>query len=85
MLNVMVAFGVRGPQWVNNKVKVYCDNAAVVNILNSGRTKDSFLSACGRTWWLIQAKYNIKVCVQHIQGSKNIHADTLSWWFHFKM
>ena len=84
MLNVMVAFRVWGPQWENNKIKVFCDNAAVVSILNSGRTKDSFLSACARTLWLIQAKYNIKVCVQHIQGSKNIYADTLSRWFHFQ-
>ena len=80
----MVAFRVWGPQWENNKIKVFCDNAAVVSILNSGRTKDSFLSACARTLWLIQAKYNIKVCVQHIQGSKNIYADTLSRWFHFQ-
>ena len=84
MLNVMVAFRVWGPQWEDTKVKVFCDNAAVVSILNSGRTKDSFLSACARTLWLIQARYNIKVCVQHIQGSKNIYADILSRWFHFQ-
>ena len=84
MLNIMVAFRVWGHQWKDDNIKVHCDNAAVVSILNSGRTKDKFLAACARTLWLIKAKYNIKVTVEHIQGVKNIYADTLSRWLHFK-
>ena len=83
MLNVMVAFRVWGPQWQDESIKVYCDNAAVVSTLNTGRTRDNYLAACARTLWLIKAKYNIKVIVEHIQGTKNIYADTLSRWHHF--
>ena len=84
MLNVMVAFRVWGHQWKDDYIIVHCENAAVVNILNSGRTKDKFLAACARTLWLIKAKDNIKVTVEHIQGVKNIYADTLSRWPHFR-
>ena len=55
MLNVMVAFRVWGPQWQDESIKVYCDNAAVVSILNTGHTKHNYLAACARTLWLINA------------------------------
>ena len=84
MLNVMVAFRTWGHDWENLKVKVFCDNYAVVNILNNGRTRDPFLSACARSIWLVQAKFNIQVSVEHIQGQCNTYADTLSRWHHFK-
>ena len=84
MMNVMVAFTVWAIQWVNAKVKVFCDNAAVVDVLNNGCTRDPFLSACAHSLWLLQAKYNIDLLVVHITGRSNTYTDTVSRWFHYK-
>ena len=77
---VMVAFRLWAHAWVNNKVEVHCDNAAVVSVINSGSSRDPFLAACTRTLWLIKAQYNIIVSVSHIRGKDNVYADILSRW-----
>ena len=83
MLNVMVAFRVWGFQWQDKKIRIHCDNAAVVHVLNSGCSRDPFLGACARTLWFIKAKHNIHVLVDYIRGSSNVYADTLSRWPYF--
>ena len=45
MINVIVAFWEWG-NWENAEVKIFCDNAAVIDILNNGLTRDLFLSVC---------------------------------------
>ena len=84
MVNVIIAFRTWGHLWANKWVKVFCDNSAVVHILNTGASRDVFLSACARTLWLIKAKYNIKVSVEFIAGVHNKYADILSRWDHFQ-
>ena len=51
---------------------------AVVQVASSGRTRDPFLEACTRNIWLITATHDIDLVVKHIQGTKNVLADTLS-------
>ena len=84
MLNVMNAFCLWGGFGSNKEVKVHCDNAAVVSILNSRKSRDPFLSACAHTLWLIKADFNINVTVVHIPGHSNIYADILSQLCHYK-
>ena len=36
------------PRWTQRKVRVRCDNQAVLQVLRSGRTKDPFLAVCAR-------------------------------------
>ena len=43
MVNVVVAFRVWGKLWKNKWVEIFCDNAAVVRVLSSGSSKDTFL------------------------------------------
>ena len=45
MLIILVARRVWGDQWSNQKLKISCDNEAVVAVLNSGQTKDRTLAA----------------------------------------
>ena len=84
MLNVMVALHLWGQLWKNSNVTVYCDNAAVVSVLNSGSSQDAFLAAAARTLWLIKAQFNTKLIVRHIKGVDNVYADVLSRWSHLK-
>ena len=48
MLNIVVALKVWATQWSNKKLRIKCDNMAVVEVLTSGKTKDNILATCAR-------------------------------------
>ena len=66
--------------WQNKKLDIRCDNLAVIEVLTSGKTKDTFLSTCASNVWLICAIFNIHIRVWHIPGKSNHTADLLSRW-----
>ena len=80
MLNVVVALKVWAKIWANKRIKISCDNLAVVEILKSGKTRDSFLATCARNIWLITAIFNIDIIIIHDPGVSNQVADLLSRW-----
>ena len=51
---------------------------AVVDVLTSGRTKDSVLALCAHNIWLIAAIFNISIHIEDIPGKNNVVADLLS-------
>ena len=55
MLNVVVALKVWPTAWSNKVIDIKCDNLAVVEVLTSSKTKDTFLTTCARNVWLICA------------------------------
>ena len=59
MLNVLVALRLWGIEWSNKRVIIYCDNHAVVDILEGNRTRDRVLGIILREILMIQAKENI--------------------------
>ena len=78
MLNVVVALKVWANIWSNKRIKINCDNLAVVEILKSGKTRDPFLATCARNVWLITAMLNIDNIIIHVPGVSNHVADLLS-------
>ena len=78
MLNIVVALKVWATQWSNKKLRIKCDNMAVVEVLTSGKTKDSILATCARNIWLLSAMFNISIHIEHIPGKHNVIADLLS-------
>ena len=78
MLNVLVALKIWAYQWTNCKVRIQCDNMAVVEVLASGKTRDKVLATCSRNIWLLSSLYNITLQVDHIPGRDNTVADLLS-------
>ena len=40
MLNILVAMRLWGPSWKGKNIKIHCDNAAVVCVLTTRKTKD---------------------------------------------
>ena len=70
LLNVLIALRVWASQWAHSTVRFSCDNLAVMQVVTSGKTKDSFLNACLRNIWLVTASYDIDLLIDHIQGSK---------------
>ena len=78
MLNILVALRLWARHWAQSTVRFHCDNMAVVQVVNSGKTRDAILHACTRNIWFITAAYDIDLQIQHIRGHKNIIADALS-------
>ena len=80
ILNVVVALKIWAPCWANKSIQIMCDNMAVVEVLSSGRARDSIMATCARNVWLLAAMFNVNIIVSHIRGRDNSVADLLSRW-----
>ena len=78
MLNILVALRVWQNFWAKTRVRIACDNEAVVQVLGSGRTRDLTLAAIARNIQLQVATWDINLQVIHIPGKENQIADLLS-------
>ena len=78
LLPIVVACAVWGKAWKGMTVKVRCDNAAVVCIVNSGRSKDHRAMHLMRCLFFFLANYNMFIFAEHIPGKDNVAADSLS-------
>ena len=80
MFNILVTCRLWASKWAKKNVMIYCDNEAVVTILNSGKTRDPTLAAISRNIFMQCASYDIHLEVQHLPGKSNTVADLLSRW-----
>ena len=78
MLNILVLCLVWGPRLKNSRLKLYCDNSAVVQVFQGNKTKDRTLGAILREVLMCNARHNIQMLVAHVQGKQNPNADALS-------
>ena len=78
MINILVALKIWAYQWKDKKIRVKCDNMAVVEVLTSGQTKYGILGTCARNIWMLSALFNISIHIEHISGKPNVIADLLS-------
>ena len=56
----------------------HCDNIAVVEVVNSGYSKDSTLAQLFRVLFFAKAQWEVEIKVVHIPGQQNVLADALS-------
>ena len=82
MLNVLVALKLWAPSWGNKRVKLYCDNQAVVQVLSTSNTREAVLGVCAPNIWLITAMYNGSIDFTPVTGIQILVADLLSRWKH---
>ena len=77
---VIIAVKLWDPQLSGKILKIYSDNEAVSQIINSGRSQDLLLQKLLRelTWWL--ARHEFKVKSVHLRGVLNRIPDILSRW-----
>jgi len=57
---------------------VHCDNQAVVEVINSGSSKDVILMHLLHALFFISAHNDFAVKATHIQGERNTVADAIS-------
>ena len=80
VLAVLVALRLWGHLWAGCRIHVFCDNAAVVSALTSGRVKDQSLAAISREIWYLTASHDFELHAVHLPGEENSAADLLSRW-----
>ena len=78
LLPVVVACIVWGKEWNGMTIKIKCDNAAVVAIINSGRSKEHRALHLMRCLFFFLAQYNMFILAEHIPGKDNVAAYSLS-------
>ena len=78
LLTILVALRVWGQALRGKRIQLLCDNNTSVIVLNSGRTRDSFLSGCLREIIFIAASCELEIHAVHISGVSNRRADLLS-------
>ena len=90
MVNMLLALRLFAPRWTQRKVRVRCDNQAVVDVLRSGKTKYPFLGACARNIWFWSARFDVDMRYDHItiywkhSSGSAVQVDWLiSWQHHF--
>lgn len=78
MYPIVVACILWGAGWCRKRITFFCDNAAVVAIINKGRSKCPKLMALLRrlTWQSVTG--NFVISATHVPGQSNVLADSLS-------
>ena len=79
-LAVLVGARTWGHLFGGQKMVMYCDNMAVVEVINSSKTRDAFMATCLRELWLVVAKNKFELRAIHLPGEENRVADWLSRW-----
>ena len=80
MYSILICLRLWGKSLVGQKIQMFCDNEAVCQIINSGRTYNDVLQSCLREITFLAAKLEFQIKVVHISGVNNRIADSLSRW-----
>ena len=64
--------------WSGLHVLLYCDNAATVSALESGRAQDPLIRGSLREVWWLSAVWDVQLTVRHRPGAEMEEADLLS-------
>ena len=78
MLNIMVAVRVWKYCWARKSILIYCDNQAVVSVLNSDKTHDMLWAALAHNISMNIAMADINIKLIHIMSKKNVLAYSFS-------
>ena len=78
LVPIVIACAVWGKNWQGKTVRFRCDNAAVVAIINSGRSKEPTVIHLMRCLSFFLAHFNVFIFSEHLPGKQNEAADSLS-------
>lgn len=78
LLPIVLGVAIWGNEWKGLTVSCFCDNAAVVAIVNSGRSKMDRAMHLMRCLSFFLARWCVSLVCRHIPGSQNGAADALS-------
>ena len=78
LLPVLLSCIVWGEEWSGKLIRCHCDNMAVVEVLNSGYSRDREMMHPLRCLFFIAEHFRIQVEAVHLPGKENGLADALS-------
>ena len=78
LIPILVAAVVWGSQWQGQRVIAYCDNMAVVAVMNNRYCRDPALMQLLRCLSFIEARKQFTLSAMHLPGIQNTLADDLS-------
>ena len=78
LVPIIIVVAVWGKEWQGEAIQCRCDNAAVVAVINSGRSKDTFVMHLMCCLFFFQAVFSISLHAVHLPGKNNVAADCLS-------
>jgi len=78
IFNIVVAMRMWAHQWSGRLINIWCDNAASVLVLQSGKGRDERMLKCAREIWAWAALYSVSLVVHHRPGNEMTIADALS-------
>ena len=79
LLPIVIAVALWRKQWQGKAIWCLCDNAAVVAILRSGRSRVERAMHLMRSLFFFLARWDAQIVAEHIPGVENGAADALSW------
>ena len=78
LLPILFAMEVWGREWQGQRGECHCDNAAVVAVVSTGRSKDKVLMHLLRYMFFVAAWLHLHLHAVHVPGLTNVAADSLS-------
>lgn len=64
--------------YIGAHIRLLCDNAASVQVMQTGKGRNKVMIQVARYVWMLQAKFNFTISYDHIMGKDNKLADALS-------
>lgn len=77
-LCLLAALGQWGESLTGRYIKMFCDNEAVVHIVNRGTARDRDMQRMSRKLCFIEARFDFKIKLVHLSSTENLWSDLLS-------
>lgn len=81
MLAVLICLRLWSKCFRGKRIQVFCDNAAVCSVVNSGKAKCEILQNCLRELAFLTATAECEVRAVHLDSKSNRISDHLSRWY----
>ena len=78
LVPIVIAAAISGRSWEGKTIQAWCDNAAVVHIVNHGSSRNQEAMHLARCLAFIKAKLGVNIVASHIKRVNNVRADALS-------
>jgi len=80
MLAVIACLKMWGTKFKGKRILIKCDNQVTVYVINTGKSRNSYLQCCLREICFLAAIHEFEIRAVHIAGIDNRLADMLSRW-----
>ena len=78
LLPIVLAIRLWGTRWANLRILFFCDNEAIVAVINKQSSKEPTIMGLVRTLVTVALTNNTHFMAKHIKGKHNVIADLLS-------